>query len=394
MNVKHKIVIWGADNYNTLGLLRSLGKYDFDITLLVNGSKGCTATASKYCQKYVLTKNSKEGVEFLIKNFSEVENPDMRSILIPGGDIYSIAIAKNFADLNSRFHLMTTSDPKTLLRVTDKNEMARVAVEAGLNVPPYQFFKVGCSDINLSFPIILKHCETHGRTEFKTKVIKSAKALKKFEKILNPNNTYIMQQLIEHEYGIEIYGCRLNSGQVILAGLHTFERWSNDGGSSYGHLCPEIPKCVDVKCIERFLEIINYHGLFSAEFGYMNGVAYFYEVNMRNDGYCHFSYQAGANLPLLWVADCLKLDIPVSKNITKNCVAVSIYDLEHVFKGNISWKRYKKDRKEAQAFLFYDPEDPQPYYNMRKRMWWELPARAIFKKFRPQIVWLLKRFNK
>lgn len=49
-----RAVVWGADNYNTLGLLRSLAVADLDITLIVTGSKQGVATASKYCKKNTL----------------------------------------------------------------------------------------------------------------------------------------------------------------------------------------------------------------------------------------------------------------------------------------------------------------------------------------------------
>lgn len=43
----NKVIIWGVDDYNTLGLFRALGKYDVDITFLVfQGIKHC-ATLSK-----------------------------------------------------------------------------------------------------------------------------------------------------------------------------------------------------------------------------------------------------------------------------------------------------------------------------------------------------------
>ena len=43
-----RAVIWGVDNYNTLGLLRSLAVADMEITLIIIGSKQGVATASKY----------------------------------------------------------------------------------------------------------------------------------------------------------------------------------------------------------------------------------------------------------------------------------------------------------------------------------------------------------
>ena len=34
MNMK-RVIIWGVDDYNTLGLFRELGKYNLDITFLI-----------------------------------------------------------------------------------------------------------------------------------------------------------------------------------------------------------------------------------------------------------------------------------------------------------------------------------------------------------------------
>lgn len=47
-------VVWGADNYNTLGLLRSLSVANIDITLVVTGRKQGVATASRYCKNYYI----------------------------------------------------------------------------------------------------------------------------------------------------------------------------------------------------------------------------------------------------------------------------------------------------------------------------------------------------
>ena len=140
--------------------------------------------------------------------------------------------------------------------------------------------------------------------------------------------------------------------------------------------------------------MIDYHGLFSAEYGFMNGKAYFYEVNLRNDGFCHLSFQAGANLPLLWVQACLNLPLTASSKMKESVVGINeIYDVINVWRGNISWKKYKSDRAEAKAFHFYDPNDLQPYKNMHRRMIWEIPFRAILKRYRPLIVRILKMFG-
>lgn len=389
-----KIVIWGADNYNTLGLIRSLACHDFDILLLINGKRNGVASASKYCQKYHETSSIEDAVVFLEENYPEQEAPTNRAVLIPGGDAYSIGTAQFFERLHRRFHLMCTADPSIQISVTDKGIMGKTAEKAGLLTPKAQKFTVSTTDINVAFPIILKPIYSEGRVEFKTKIIKTQTELDKFRKFLNPNNVYLMQQFIPRIHDIVVYGCRLPDGELVLAGHHTLERWSDDGGGSYGHLYPDIPEYLNPDGLKHFFDSIDYYGLFSAEYGYYAGKAYFYEVNLRNDGFCHLSFQAGANLPLLWVSACLNLNLEASPIMTKSVIGMNeIYDFSNVLHGRISYQRFKKDKSEAQAFHFYDPKDPQPYINMHRRMFWEIPFRAVLKTFRPMIVYILSKIG-
>ena len=386
-----KVVIWGADNYNTLGLVRSLSNNNFDTLLLITGSNHGVATASKYNQQIVYTHSTNEAIEFLVKNYSKREDYKCKAVLLPGSDTISLAVANNWDVLKDRFHLMVTSNPETLIRVTDKNVMDDLASKAGLLVPQSQLYRVGDS-VKISFPVILKPVKYEGRKEFKTKILDSHRELESFLKFMNPSNLYQMQQYIDREYDVVIYGCRLPNGELVLAGHHTLERWSDDGGGSYGHLSPVIPEYLNPDALEKFLGNIDYHGLFSAEYGYVDGKAYFYEVNLRNDGFCHLSYQAGANLPLLWVCSCLNIPFEGSRKMTKSVVGINeIYDVINVWRGVISWKKYKSDLQDAKAFHFYDSSDLQPYKNMHRRMWWEIPMRAILKSFRPQIVWIMNK---
>lgn len=393
-NIHVRIVIFGPDNYNTLGMLRSLAGHGFDIELILKGPRFGVASASKYCERCRFVKTEDEAINYLIEEYPECKLAEEKAVLMPGGDGYSLACARNYAELSKRFHLMCTSDPEVLIRITDKNEMGLEAERAGLLVPKSQRYNKDCQDITVPFPAILKHVVIKGRTEFKTKVLQSLEELDKFKKILNPDNVYILQQFIPRSLDISVYGCRLPDGEVKLAGYNTLIRWSDDGGGSFGCLYPDIPAYLQREALEKFLNAVDYHGLFSAEFGYYDGKAYFYEVNFRNDGFTHLSYQAGANLPLLWVESCLNLPITASSAMTRTMYSINeVYDIANVFHGNISYREYKHDRKRATAYLYYDPQDPQPYKNLMRRRFWEIPLRAFVKVFRPQIVWLLKKFG-
>lgn len=389
-----QIVIFGPDNYNSLGMLRSLAGRGYDILMLLKGRRSGVASASKYCKDCKFVESEQEGVQYLIDTFPVCDSHIEKPVLMPGGDSYSLIGARNYAELNKRFHLMCTSDPDVLIRVTDKNEMGKEAVRAGLLVPESQNYVSGCTNITVPFPAILKHVTVNGRTEFKTKIVKTQKELEKFNKMLNPENVYILQQYIHKSHDIYVYGCRLPNGKVVLAGYNTQLRWSDDGGGSFGHLYPDIPDYLQRDALEKFLAAVDYHGLFSAEYGFHDGKAYFYEVNFRNDGFTHLSYQAGANLPLLWVESCLNKPLTASPVMTKDLVSVNeVYDISNVMHGNISYRRYKQDLQSAKAFIYYDPEDPQPYKNLMRRRIFDVPLRAFVKAFRLQIVWLLSKIG-
>lgn len=392
--MKPKIVIFGPDNYNTLGMLRSLAGRGFDILMLLKGIKYGVASASKYCTNIVFVSTEDEAIKFLKERYPICNSQEDKAVLMPGGDSYSLICAKEFNELNKRFHLMCTSNPEDLIRIVDKNEMGTEARQAGILVPKSQKFQVDSEEIDVPFPAILKPVKIKGRTEFKTKILRSKEELERFKRRLNPENVYILQEFIPRQYDIYIYGCRLTNGDVKLAGYNPQYRWGDDGGGSFGCLYPNIPDFIDRDALELFLSQVDYHGLFSAEYGFSDGKAYFYEVNFRNDGYTHLSFQAGANLPLLWVESCLQREITASSVMTKTLFSVNeIYDIANVMHGNISYRQYKEDYRKAKAFLYYDPEDPKPYRNLMKRRWLEIPLRALLKIFRPKIVWFLSKLG-
>lgn len=61
--IKYKVIIWGIDDFNTLGLLRQLSKPEIDLLFLIKG-RCAYASKSKYCTNYHLTNSLDEGLIF------------------------------------------------------------------------------------------------------------------------------------------------------------------------------------------------------------------------------------------------------------------------------------------------------------------------------------------
>lgn len=386
---KPNIVIWGADNYNSLGLLRQLNLPDVQLIFANTGSKNNCASASKYCTDFLYIPINTDGLNSLITLSDSLPN---KPILISAGDDTAEFLDLHQEQVQPYFFLMGTAQHGLLTRVDNKNEMAMLARRHGFNVLasiPYTINTIVPTDFK--FPAILKPViKANGVSEFKYRYFDNVKSLEEFKKYLNPANTYILQQYIHKTNDVLIYGVRLNDGEVILAGRYIKDRWSDDGGGSHGRIVGDIPNEYNPQGIETFLNEIDYHGLFSVEYGLLDGKPWFYEFNLRNDGTSHLFYQSGANLPLKWCYDCVKIENEISTKVKGVHWNINeLYDITNVLKGRISLATYKRQRSQADVFHYYDPNDIKPYKIARRKALYDVPFRMLLKPLRPYLAWLI-----
>ena len=157
----------------------------------------------------------------------------------------------------------------------------------------------------------------------------------------------------------------------------------------------DFPSYIKPELIEKFIEKVDFYGLFSVEYLVYQGKAYFIEVNWRNDGTSHLFYQAGANLPLLWVESCLGHDVSkVSTKVApKSFFIDEIFDEENLKRKVVSYEQWVRDREEATVFKYYDEDDLVPYEAVKKGKGKKLLMDFIVAKNRIYIVWLLDKLG-
>lgn len=382
-------IIWGNDNVNTLGVLRQLAKTDVEVFFLINGKKNGVASKSKYLKNHKVVKGYQQGIDFLL---SEFDKQTQKPFLIPCGDDAAEAIDANRDKLKDLFILMGTSTAGLLSQIDNKNFMCDLASSHGFKIPTYKKF-IGRSESSWNiFPAIIKPVKiNNGIREFKTLIIKDNQEFVKANKHLGKGSEYQIQELIDKQNDILVYGVRLFSHEVILAGQYIKDRWSDDGGGSHGILTSKLPEYLNPKGIEHFLKEINYYGLFSFEYGKKDDEVFFYEVNLRNDGTSHLFFQAGVNLPAMWVNQFNK-DFDVNDYITKNFHKYNInevYDIINVKRKIITKQQYKKELKEASIFHYYDSDDLKPYRSAKLKGIVDVPLRAFLKTYRPIISYMI-----
>lgn len=392
--IKNKVIVWSIDNFNTLGLMRELGEYNLDIFFLIKG-KASFAAYSKYCRAFSETDNLNSGLEYLKTNFKNIEN--CKPIIITAGDDIAIFIDDHREELEDRYTLPITEQRGNQKKYTDKFNMTRLAQKVGIMCPETHLVKWNSEIPPISYPCILKPShENQGHfNEFKYKICKNERHLKKVLHLVRHDSVFVLQELIQKEADLLIYGCRIPDGTVLIAGTFYKDRFDGVGSGTHGFIEKQIHKSIDINSIEQLLREIGYVGLFSIEFGLYNGKTYFYEINLRNDGTSDYFRQAGANLPALYVYSCAGKDWHIIPHEVKGRTWFidELFDIENVILRKISFKQWKQDMQNATIHRYYDENDPEPFEIVKRNRFKTIISDLLLKQFRIYIVYVLDKFG-
>ena len=360
--VPNKVIIWGADDYNPLGLFRMLQAYAEIVFIRDGGAKLC-ASKSKYCKTLHKTSSLEDGFKCLMENYSHEQN---KPFLITSSDLIAEFVDQHKDLLEQYFYITGTTEKGLLTKVLNKNLMCQIAQRIGFDVPASIECKWNTDISNVKYPCLLKPDKNRldHEKEFKTKVCNSQNELEETLKSVGKDSIFVLQEYVNKEADALIYGCRTHSGEVVIAGTNVRTRWDSGGNGSFGYTTGDIPKGIKIELIEAFLKEVDYTGLFSVEYALTKDKAYFLEFNLRNDGTSHYFYQAGVNIPMIWILDTLGMDyskFPLRVNGQK--VFMAVYDdFSNVREGKLTYKEWRKNKKEAEIFRYYDKNDKKPYY--------------------------------
>lgn len=389
--VKNKVILWGIDDVNTLGVIRELGEYNIDFLFMVKGGVKF-ASRSKYVKNIKRIKDNDEGLAYLIKTFSKEE---YKPIIISTGDVISVFIDLNREQLAPYFILPTTYIKGFVEKYTDKFVMTELASSLGINCPKSKKVMWNTSIDDIEYPCLIKpsHQKPGYYNEFKYKICKDKDVLTNILNKVRHDSEFIVQEFINSDNDLVVYGVRLKSRKTLLAGAILGEHRAC-GICSHGKISKEIPRSVNVDKLIEFLDYIDYIGPFGFDFGVVGNKAYFYEINLRNDGTCHCFYQAGAKLLIAYIYDCAGLDYSQINLIPKEAWFIDeIHDIENVIEGKLKYSEWKAAQKRSTIFRYKNSLDPEPYKYVKIRKWPEIIKFVILGRYRLQIVALLDKLG-
>ena len=148
----NKVILWGKDDFNMLGLIRALGSEDLDVLFLTYGGTDITVR-SKYCKKFQECTSLQDGLNFLLGAYLQEKS---KPIIVASGDDVITFIDKNKSKLEDYFHLPGTKVQGGIQKYIDKYTMTKLAENLGIVCPKSRFVKWNSDIENISYPAIIK----------------------------------------------------------------------------------------------------------------------------------------------------------------------------------------------------------------------------------------------
>lgn len=358
-----KVIIFGSNFLNTLGLIRSIGIKGYPVILLLEPIKKsqCYVRYSKYITKIHYLKSSEEGLLVLQNEYgNEAEMP----VVLCGSDTIICMLDAHYDELKDKFHIFNAGEQGRISYFLDKINTFPIAEECGLTlIKSWLVSDIKNLPEGITYPCLIKGNNSTETTKGDMCICQNEIELKEN---LHEGVEYLIQEYIRKEFELDIVGLSCNHGNDVFVPAavrkirEELYRQSDyirlDDIKEYSNFNPTI--------ISDFLRKLSYEGIFSIEVMYSKGKYYFLEINMRNDGTSWLYTAAGINYPYLWVlhkTGQLTDNILSHVRLANHMTLMSENDLYNVFQGKISMVQWIKDFHKAHAFFIANRKDPMPF---------------------------------
>ncbi len=365
---KHKHIIFAAEHYNPLGVVRSLGEYGIRPIGIILRSKKVFMSKSKYWDEVRIVDTPTEGYELLLKEYG---NEEVKPFLYTCDDDRTSFLDERYEELKDKFIFFNAGEKGRISQFMNKDTINKLAMKHGLNVLDAVAVHKGEIPDGLTYPIITKSiASTVGGWKKDVHICRSKEELEKaYENIQAP--VVLLQKYIEKKNELCIDGFCVERGKKCFFTI----------ASNYTYLLPNTYSSqmrvfnLNNPELERKLcamfEEVGFEGIFSVEFLVdQNDELYFCEINFRNSTWSYASTCAGMNLPVLWAKGmCGQLeDESVYKEIKENFIAVvEVNDFkDRVLGKRIGFFKWWRELRKADCKFYIGKKDRRP---MRWLFW-------------------------
>lgn len=364
MSIKNECIVFGAEHYNPLGVIRSLGEAGIKpIAVILKKSGTPCASKSKYIKKLYKVNSEEEGFELILNKFGNLfEKP----FIFTCDDKITSLLDNNYELLSDKFYFFNAGKNGRITKFIDKPNIYKLAQKYGLDVLKSVIVNKGEIPTDLEYPIITKLVNSNmGAWKNDMYICNNAQELKDAYKIIQ-SPLLIRQQYIvkKNEYCLD--GFSVNQGNdVFISIASTYKYFLPKSYSSYMDIYNFNRTDIKEKLNKMFKEV-GFEGIFSIEFLIdQNDELHFLEINFRNSTWSYASTCVGMNLPFLWINCTLKNNLDynsIYKKIPQNytgMVELTDWYARVVTKG-ITIKQWYKEYKTVDCLFMKGKNDIMP----------------------------------
>ncbi len=364
-DINYFAAVIGDWHFNTLGMVRSLGERGIPV-VYINMSDFGYAESSKYTKKTYHAKTEKEVIDAILQS---AEDFNGCPVLFPGSDSAAMFIDNSYNLLKDK--CICSGFKGNMLHYMNKYNMCNYAKEAGFHIPEGFVMQVnedGFKKLSeYPFPYIVKPLRSVDGLKADIRICYNEQDYNETVQWLRSIESGYEEVLVEHfvngkENSMTGYcGCRDDKGNVYIFGeLKKIREYPlGRGSTSYATIKKDITY-VDEAVLKKFLDIVDYDGIFDFDIKIVDGVPYFLETNFRNGALSYAMTVAGFNIPYVWY--CLKTGKEVEdidfKEVTFMCERD---DLNNVKDKNISPLEWVKCIKKSDAMMLFNKNDKEPF---------------------------------
>ena len=143
-----KAIVIGSKGVNALGLIRSLGERQFDVTFMSTYSK----IESKYTKGYLKLPDNRKKWLALLQKYGQISKEKIG--MFPTDDDTAFWLDENYEALQQYFIVPHANGE--MRKLADKSVMNEIAKRSGLNVPAFIKLSLSECERKNQYPIILK----------------------------------------------------------------------------------------------------------------------------------------------------------------------------------------------------------------------------------------------
>lgn len=364
------VIVFSAEHYNTLDLIRSLGVEGVrPIYIAVKGKSPCS-TMSKYIKECYRVETVEEGYDVLLALARTIQNNrGLPPLLYTADDKTQAYLDNHYDELKNQFVFFNAGAQGRISCFMNKFEILELAKRHGLKCLDTVVSKRGVVPPDIEYPVITKSISpVVGGWKADVHICRDeAELVNAFGLIQSPD--VVIQRYIQKKNEDCIDGFTAAKGEVVFCGSSTTYNYNIDGYySPYMTVAPFDDPGIQ-QALEGMMGEIGFEGVFSAEFLVdEDGEYYFTEINFRNSPWNYAMVKEGVNVPVLWGRAMLGDDLwrrDASLDFAPLKAMIEPVDYQkRVVEGGMPLSDWVLELLGCGCLFYFDEDDMEPFFQM------------------------------